>query len=92
MVEKEHSKQPTHRAYTVIKRDGQDDFWLNIGLVFTHKNDDGFSILLQALPLDGRIVCRGITEDDRSERRSDTNQRGESHEDHVRNRPSRHPR
>jgi hypothetical protein len=55
---------PTHRAYSVIKRDGQDDYWLNLGLVFPHKDGSGFNIILQALPLDGKIVCREIAEDD----------------------------
>ena len=32
------------------------------GLVFPHKDDRGFTILLQAFPLDGKIVCREITE------------------------------
>ncbi len=60
MADKE-PRQPTHRAYSVIKREGQDDFWLNIGLVFPHKDGGGFNIMLQALPLDGKIVCREIT-------------------------------
>ena len=54
---------PTHRAYSVIKRDGQDDYWLNLGLVFPHKDGSGFNIILQAFPLDGKIVCREIGED-----------------------------
>ena len=58
---------PTHRAYSVIKRDGQDDYWLNLGLVFPHKDGSGFNIILQALPLDGKIVCREIAEDDAAE-------------------------
>jgi hypothetical protein len=58
------AKQPTHRAYSVIKREGQDDFWLNLGLVFPHKDGSGFNIMLQAFPLDGRIVCREVTADD----------------------------
>ena len=60
-------KQPisaTHRAYTVIKREGQDDYWLNLGLVFGHQDGKGFNIVLQALPLDGKIVCREITDDE----------------------------
>jgi len=61
MAEKE-SRQPTHRAYSVIKREGQDDYWLNLGLVFPHKDASGFNIMLQALPLDGKIVCREIKE------------------------------
>ena len=66
MVEKSESKQPTHRAYSVIRREGQDDFWLNLGLVFPHKDGNGFNIMLQALPLDGKIVCREIVEDDKT--------------------------
>jgi hypothetical protein len=49
----------------VIRREGQDDFWLNLGLVFPHKDGGGFNIMLQALPLDGKIVCREIAEDDK---------------------------
>jgi hypothetical protein len=64
MAEKSETKQPTHRAYSVIRREGQDDFWLNLGLVFPHKDDGGFNIMLQALPLDGKIVCREIADDD----------------------------
>lgn len=56
---------PTHRAYSVIRREGQDDFWLNIGLVFPHKDDKGFNLILQAFPLDGKIVCRQIVEEDK---------------------------
>ena len=58
---------PTHRAYSVIKRDGQDDYWLNLGLAFPHKDGGGFNIILQAFPLDGKIVCREIAEDDVAE-------------------------
>jgi len=63
MAEKE-TRQPTHRAYSVIRREGQDDFWLNLGLVFAHKDGKGFNIMLQALPLDGKIVCREVAEGD----------------------------
>lgn len=79
MAEKSETKQSTHRAYSVIRREGQDDFWLNLGLVFPHKDGKGFNIMLQAFPLDGKIVCREITDEDqpsaqereqRTERRS----------------------
>ena len=63
MTEKEQPKLPTHRAYSVIRREGQDDFWLNLGLVFPHKDSKGFNIVLQALPLDGKIVCREVGDD-----------------------------
>ena len=61
---------PTHRVYTVIKREGQDDYWLNIGLAFPHKDGKGFNIVLQALPLDGKIVCREITNEEEGEESS----------------------
>ena len=46
----------------MIKREGQDDFWLNIGLVFAHKDGKGLNIMLQAFSLDGKFVCREIVE------------------------------
>ena len=61
------AQQPTYQAYTVVKREGQDDFWLNIGLVFPHKDNGGFNIMLQALPLDGKLVCREVGDDDAGE-------------------------
>jgi hypothetical protein len=57
-------RQPTHRAYSVIKREGQDDYWLNLGLAFPHKVGRGFNIMLQVFPLDGKIVCREVVEDE----------------------------
>jgi hypothetical protein len=70
MAEKSESRQPTHRAYSVIQREGQEDFWLNLGLVFDHKDGKGFNIILQAFPLDGKVVCREITADDQPEHTS----------------------
>jgi hypothetical protein len=58
---------PTHRAYSVIKREGQDDYWLNLGLAFPHKDGNGFNIVLQAYPLDGKVVLREIADDDPGE-------------------------
>jgi hypothetical protein len=50
--------QPAYRAYTVVKREGADDFWLAIGAAFMHQDGDGYNIVLQALPIDGKIVLR----------------------------------
>ena len=90
---REQPKVPTHRAFTVIRREGQDDFWLNVGLVFSHKDGGGFNIILQALPLDGKIVCRRFEDDEPAEdrpapRRSEPPRR-EGDGDQVRSRPSR---
>jgi hypothetical protein len=60
------TKLPTHRAFTVLPRkgdDGKDDnFWLNIGSVFAHADGRGFNIVLEALPIDGKLVLREIKE------------------------------
>ena len=58
MAERDQSNQPTHRAFTVIQRDGQDDFWLNLGLVFSHKDGKGFNLQLTAFPVSGKLVMR----------------------------------
>jgi hypothetical protein len=53
---------PTHRAYTVIKREGKEDYWLNLGVGFAHEDGEGFNLLLQAMPLDGKLVLRTYKE------------------------------
>jgi hypothetical protein len=58
----EHTNQPTFRAFTVIKREGQNDFWAPIGAAFPHGDRLGFNILLQALPIDGKVVLRPAKE------------------------------
>ena len=49
---------PTYTAYTVAKREGQDDFWIPIGGAWKHKDGDGLNVVLQALPVDGKVVLR----------------------------------
>ena len=56
--------KPTYRAYTVIKRENKDDYWLNLGVAFPHEDGEGFNLLLQAMPLDGKIVLRTYKEDE----------------------------
>jgi hypothetical protein len=52
------TQQPNYTAYTVVKREGQDDFWIAIGAAFMHQDGDGYNVVLQALPIDGRVVLR----------------------------------
>lgn len=79
------AQQPAYRAFTVVKREGQDDFWLAIGAAFPHQSGDGFNVVLQALPIpngDGqcKIVLRPPKEegdDDRKpQERTDNNKSG----------------
>lgn len=62
-----NEKHPSYRAYTVQRREGQEDFWLAIGAAFAHADGGGFNIVLQALPLDGRIVLRVPKEEESEE-------------------------
>ena len=52
------AKQPTHIAYQVREREGQDSIWTRIGAAWQHKDGKGFNIVIEAAPLDGRITLR----------------------------------
>ena len=68
------TQQPTYRAFTVIKREGQDDYWLPIGAAFPHQNGDGFNIVLQALPLtSGDGTCKIVLRPPKDEQKHDKN-------------------
>ena len=51
-------QQPMYRAYTIVERDKDVPYWLNIGVAFPHKDTKGFNVMLQALPLNGKLVLR----------------------------------
>ena len=51
--------RPDFQAYTTRKRpDGQKDIWIDIGAGFLHQDGAGINVILQATPIDGRIVLR----------------------------------
>ncbi len=52
------SEQPMYRAYSIIEREKDVPFWLNLGVAFPHKDGKGFNVILQALPLTGKLVLR----------------------------------
>lgn len=56
--------RPSHRIYSVIKRENKEDFWLNLGVAFPHEDGQGFNVLLQALPIDGKLVLRVYKDDE----------------------------
>lgn len=76
--------QPAYRAFSVIKREGADDYWLPIGAAFAHQSGGGFNVVLQALPIpsgDGqcKIVLRPPKDGDddrRAQERSNNNKSG----------------
>ena len=52
------SKKPTFLAYTVKERGkGQTAIWTRIGAAWPHNNGgNGFTIELDAFPVDGRLI------------------------------------
>lgn len=52
------SKIPTHTAYHVRDRECGESFWTRIGSAWAHADGKGFNILVETVPLDGRISLR----------------------------------
>lgn len=61
MTAQNTNRQPSHRLY-VVKGEGENAHWLPIGAACANKDGNGFSLSLDALPLDGRIVMRAVQE------------------------------
>src|SRR3981081_4518449 len=85
------TQQPSYHAFTVVKREGQDDFWINIGAAFMHQDGDGYNVVLQALPINGKIVLRlpksdatHDTERAQQTNREENNRRKNTHRDKIR--------
>jgi hypothetical protein len=60
-------RQPTHRLYRVVG-DGKTAIWTRIGAAWPNKDGLGFSLQCDAVPLQGRLVLRTITERPEAER------------------------
>lgn len=51
---------PAYKAYTVRKSkdENKKDAWISIGAAWGHRDQKGFDLALDALPVDGHIVLR----------------------------------
>ena len=49
-------KSPSHVAYHVREGGGK-SFWNRVGVAWSNR-DGGFTVQLECVPLDGRIVCQ----------------------------------
>lgn len=54
---KETKTKPSHRLYTV-NGEGENARWTDIGVAWATKDGKGFTLALNAMPLNGRIVMR----------------------------------
>lgn len=63
---KTEAKSPIYHAYIVrdAKAEGQKAFWTRIGAFFAHDDGGGGTLILEALPLDGRVVLRAPKNDE----------------------------
>jgi hypothetical protein len=51
-----------------VSEGGERDYWTRIGCAFENKDSEGYTLLLDALPVHGKIVLRAPREaDDRRE-------------------------
>jgi hypothetical protein len=50
------TNDPVLIAYAVQDRPGAKSIWRRIGVAFPHDNGAGLTVILNALPIDGRIV------------------------------------
>ena len=57
----EPGRKPTHRLYRVVG-EGKAATWTPIGAAWPNKDGQGFSLQCDAIPLQGRLVLRLITE------------------------------
>ncbi|MBX3316406.1 MAG: hypothetical protein KF902_06025 [Phycisphaeraceae bacterium] len=56
------SRTPSHIAYQVRDREGKKGIWTRIGSAWPHADGNGFNIQIEAVPLDGRISLRVLTD------------------------------
>lgn len=56
------SKAPSHAVYQVRDREGGKGFFTGIGAAWPHKDGKRFNLLIDAVPLDGKLSLRVITE------------------------------
>ena len=78
-----NDSQPAFRVFSVIPREGKDDYWLNIGLAFPHQDGKGFNVMLQAFPINPKLVLREVTNDEEQQPgRQEPQDRRESGREH----------
>lgn len=61
--QKQEKKGPDFVAFNVREgKDGGKGFWTRIGAAWAHADGKGFNLQIEAVPLDGRITLRVVSE------------------------------
>lgn len=55
-------KKPSHLAYQVSEGQDGKSYFNRIGAAFEHRDQEGFNIRLDAVPVDGKITLRTLKE------------------------------
>lgn len=52
-------QQPAFIVYAVTDKEGAEkSYWTRLGAAFEHRDGEGYSIILDALPVNGRLTLR----------------------------------
>lgn len=74
MSEKE-SKGPAYTAYNVREYGKDKAAWERVGAGFEHRDGKGIDVVLNSLPLDGRITLREAQKEEFKAQRSEESER-----------------
>lgn len=58
MSDDKQARKPDHIAYQVSEGKDGKSYFNNIGVSFEHKDGEGYSLQLHAVPIDGKVVVR----------------------------------
>lgn len=53
-----HARKPDQIAYSVRNEADGKSYWNRVGAVWSHKDGNGAEIVLESIPVDGRITLR----------------------------------
>lgn len=53
------TNRPSHGVF-MVEGEGKEAFWTKIGAAWAHKDGEGFSLQLTAMPLNGRLSLRTL--------------------------------
>ena len=65
----QETKAPDFIAWHIVQK-GEKSYWNKVGASWNHKDGKGQTILLEVVPINGRIVLRELLENPQAEKES----------------------
>ncbi|MCF6302497.1 MAG: hypothetical protein L3J13_04760 [Devosiaceae bacterium] len=78
------TSRPSHIAYQVREGGEEKSFFNRVGSAFAHGDGKGFNLVLDSMPVDGRVTLRTPQERLDAKKNEKTNERTKSNQDHGR--------